>query len=728
MASMLSNESRFSFVHTCVLGGVTLFLLIVLGRVAQLQLAPSGPLVEQMKPRVSTRALTPVRGDIRDQRGRVISVTRFGYRACLDPVAFAEKPEKMDEGLVKIAAAIGGDADTLGSKIAEVVERNKERQMLLDAANAKADGMPKGGIAAIIPVLIKSNDSTSRASPQPVASIEWSVPEIESPDEGAIAESSDGVSSEVTKEEPVLKKPVRFVPLSGILTPEQVAAVRSLKVRGLVLEQRPVREYPGGEIAASIVGLVGFEQVGMMGAEKRLNSELVGIPGSVSYIRDRQNRPLWIEPGHVRPSHPGTDVRISIDLEVQRMVQEELERGVEEADAAGGRCVALDPLTGEILAMVDVVRPIPGLEEYPWADAPQPRKRGEPAQPIASLPGGRHRYRVLTEDEKRAIHPALGRNRCIEDIYEPGSTFKPFIWAVITELGAAKPDEVFNTHHGTWKTSYGRPIADVTKRASMTWREVLINSSNIGMVKAAERLKPGELHSAMTRFGFGRRTGIELPGEAAGIVTPIGRWTKYTHTSVAYGHEVSVTPVQMARAFSAFCRTGELAGTVPQLHLRAVEPSMGASSRESALQRGILFRVLPPEVADLTRVTMKGVADNMETRWMKKPEGGFRYSMFGKSGTAEIPLGKAPKGKVAPRGSTGYFDDQYNSSFVAGGPIENPRLVLVVVIDDPGPARVFARPIGTHYGAAVAGPVARRVMERVLAYLCVPPSPRENTQ
>src|SRR5690606_716613 len=160
---------------------------------------------------------------------------------------------------------------------------------------------------------------------------------------------------------------------------------------------------------------------------------------------------------------------LSVDLELQRIAEEELARGVEDADAAGGRLLMMDPDTGEILAVVDIVRDVPDAVPFEWEDQDAPRGPAPPA-------GGRPADSVLPGDEARQIHPALGRNRCVEDIYEPGSTFKPFVWAAVTELGLARPEEVFDTEGGRWHTSYGRYIEDVTKRARMTWREVLVNS------------------------------------------------------------------------------------------------------------------------------------------------------------------------------------------------------------------------------------------------------------
>jgi cell division protein FtsI (penicillin-binding protein 3) len=398
-------------------------------------------------------------------------------------------------------------------------------------------------------------------------------------------------------------------------------------------------------------------------------------------------------------------MRLALDLELQRIVLEELDRGVTEADAAGGRAVLMDPNTGEVLAMADVVRELTDVVDYDWQTVIPKDNQGHGV-----------RYRTIRPDPSRDVHPALGRNRCIEDVYEPGSTFKAFMWSTVVARGLVKPTDKFDTYGGTYRTPYGRTVTDVLRRGTQTWQEVLINSSNIGMTQGVAQLSFQEAHDAVKRFGFGVRPGTGLPGETPGLVTPLSRWSNYTQTSIASGYEVAVTPVQIARAFSSISRSGAANGTLPKVRMDAVSASEAPAVINAA------DRVLPAHVADLTRETLRGVTASLDRRLAQKetPEAGWQYELFGKSGTAEIPLGQPPEGMRRPKGSDGYFSGQYNSSFVAGGPMDDPRLVLIVVIDDPGPALVRAK---QHRGAAVAGPVVRRTMERALRYLGVPPSP-----
>ncbi len=706
---------RMSLVNRIVPAGLTVVLIVLLGRVVQLQVLPSERLREQITPRSSVASDTPRRGDIFDRRGRVISSTRFGYRVVLDP-SVMKQPDAVVEPL---AAALGLDAEALGGRISDAAAVNRGVEAFRTSVADDAQGL-----YAMFPEVFEY------------------LRQKRGGEGGTSVAPAQGAGLRAPGEKPARTTFIRYLPVSEVIGDAQAESVRKLRLPGVVLERRPVREYPGGEVIAPIIGLVGFEDEGMMGAEMRLDHELKGEAGSISYVRDKRGRPLWVEPGQIRPALPGGDVRLSIDLELQRMAHEELSRGVEDADAAGGRLVMLDPLTGEILAMVDLTRSLSNLAGYPWGEETRPaknknkaalakagtsavpeRKNVWPDLPVVPL-GSPARYMTILPDPRRDVHPALGRNRCVEDIYEPGSTFKPFVWSTITELGLARPGETFDTEGGRWHTGYGRFIEDVTKRATMTWSDVLVNSSNIGMIKASERLSWAQLHDVPVRFGFGRPTGIGLPGEASGIVTPLNKWTKFSQTSYAYGHEVAVTPLQMARAFAAFCRPGELAGTMPQVHLTAVDPAPNAKRVGPAeLQKGVIYRVMQPETANLTRTTMKGVADAAEGKMklMKTPDcdTAWRYHMFGKSGTAEIPLTEPPPGKRRPRGSSGYFEGQYNSSFIAGAPIESPRIVVIVVIDDPGPERIRKR---QHYGTYVAGPVVRRVVERALTYLGAPPS------
>lgn len=640
---------RIDRVATLALLTICALLVLMLARVVQLQTVPGALLASHGGDRVTARTEPGVRGDFRDRRGRPIAMTRFAYRVFIDPVDF---PVPAEDAAAKLADAMDVPFEEIMRRLAPKLAENERNHA------AATDNDP------------------------------WTEPDR--PLHRYVA--------------------INHGPNAGVLEDWRVDMVRGLKIKGVHLELRPVREGPASDLVAGLIGKVGVDEKGLLGAEKALDPIVQPEPGRLEYVRDAKGRPLWVNAGGYVAPERGEDVRLSVDLEIQRIVLEELEGAVERYDAAGARCVVMDPRTGEVLSLVDVIRPVPGAVPYQW-DVPIGQERG-----------GRPRYITINADKARGDEASLARNRCVEDVYEPGSTFKPFMWAAATELGMAKLTDEIDTEHGRWRTPYGRAVNDVTARAVMTWRDVLVNSSNIGMVKVTSGMSFDQMRESVLRFGFGKRTEIGLPGESFGLVTSRKNWSKYSQTSVAMGHEVAVTPVQMARAFCVFARNGELAGTLPPATLRAVP----ADSVSGGAAPGP--RVLPPEVAMTTRDAMRGVTHNLDQRLARNdPEAAkLRYEAFGKSGTAEIPLGPAPKGKRRPRGSDGYYQDQYNSSFIAGAPFEEPRIVVVVVVDDPGPGLVASR---KHYGAATAGPVARRVIERSLAYLGVPataPQPEDS--
>ncbi len=634
--------ARIDRVALLSISAICVLLGLMLARVVQLQVAPGELLAAHGGSRVSARSEPGVRGDVLDRRGRPLALTRFAFRVFIDPVDFPNPPE---DAVQKLSDATDIPFEEIMRRLAPKLAEN-ERLLA-----AESDNDP------------------------------WT-------------EADKGLNRYVA---------LNHGPNGGVLEDWRVDVVKGLKIPGVHLETRQLRETPADDLVAGLLGKVGIDHEGLLGVEKMINGDAAPTPGRIEYVRDAKGRPLWVNAqGYAAPQR-GHDVRLSLDLEVQRIVLEEVRRGVEEADAAGGRAVVIDPRTGELLALADVLRPVPGAVPYKWD------------VPIGQEHGGRPRYITINVDKSRAKEASLARNRCVEDVYEPGSTFKAFMWSVATEAGVVTPDEKIDTEGGHWITPYGRPVNDVTMRDVMTWREVLVNSSNIGMAKVTSRLSFDQMRDGVLRFGFGRRTGIGLVGESTGLVTSKKNWSKYSQTSVAMGHEVAVTPIQMVRAYSALARSGELAGTLPPITLRAVP----ADAPGGGIVPGV--RVLPREIAELARDTMRGVTHNLDQRMTRKDETvHLRYEAFGKSGTAEIPLGPPPPGKKRPRGSDGYFQGQYNSSFIAGGPVEEPRIVVLVVIDDPGPSLVAAR---KHYGAATAGPVVRRIMERTLSYLGVPASP-----
>jgi cell division protein FtsI (penicillin-binding protein 3) len=460
----------------------------------------------------------------------------------------------------------------------------------------------------------------------------------------------------------------RYLVLDTELSDHELDGVRTLGLEGIGTEQKLVRHYPHAPVASQLVGRTNIDQHGLSGLELMQERALAPTTGKLTFLRDARRNALHIDEDAYVPPRPGRDVRLTIDLVIQEIAERRLAKAVQQYNAGGGRIVVVDPHTGDVLAMADILRKRPG-----WAE--------------------------VTEDKDRARDPALGRNRCVTDAYEPGSTFKPFVWATATELGIFSPTTKLATPgSGPYRTAFGRLIRDVHYYGSVDWKTVLVKSLNSGMAMAGERMSFDQMRDGVVdRFGFGQRTGAGLPGEEEGLLTPARQWTKWTQTSVAMGHEIGVTPAQMARAFSAFCTDGSM----PRLRMVLPPDSEGSPSAPPRTP------VLPEPIALMTREAMERVLSEGTGRKAQSAT----YRMFGKSGTAQLPK---PKGQ-----GRGYFEDRYVSSFIAGAPLEHPRVVVLCVIDDPDRRK-------GHFGGSIAGPVVRDVIDETLNYLGVRPDQLED--
>ncbi len=443
----------------------------------------------------------------------------------------------------------------------------------------------------------------------------------------------------------------RYIVLDRRLDDQRLALLKTLDLPGLATDSMLVRDYPQGKLAGQLIGFVGAEGKGLEGLERVYEKRIAGTAGLVRYRRDARGRALWVEAGNYQMQADGENLRLSIDTVIQSFAESALADAVQKYEAEAGQLVVMDPFTGEVLAMAN----------YPAFD-----------------PAGFNK-----------VDPGVRRNRVVTDVFEPGSIFKPIIWASMTQLGAAESNEIIDTGtSGVQRTSKGRRLHDAKPHGRITWDEVLIYSSNIGMSIVAERVGAEKLHGAMVRFGFGKPTGSGLPGEVGGVVHPLKKWTHYSVTSVPMGQEVSVTPLQMVRAFSAIANGGVLRTptVVPVLGPASTPPPVGV-------------RVLDQRIADYTRSVLR----RQVTEGGGKKANSKLYDLFGKTGTAQLPNFK----------QGGYYQDQYVSSFIAGAPADAPRLVVGCFIHRPN------KSIG-HYGGVVSAPAVKEVMERSLMYLGVP--------
>ena len=441
-------------------------------------------------------------------------------------------------------------------------------------------------------------------------------------------------------------------------------------VRGLATHPVLIRDYPQGHVAGQLVGFVGHEGKGLDGLERAFDPRLTPDPGQHAFVYDRGRRRLWLANKDYRLQADAAPVRLSIDLNLQAIAEDEVAAAVAEFGAKSGQGVVMDPFTGEILALANV----------PLFDPDD--------------------FRKLKSDA--AVADAQ-RNRAATDIFEPGSIFKPLVWAAAVEAGLADPEELIDcTEEGHWKPERGPRLRDSDPHGVLSWADVLKFSSNIGMAKVAERMGKPMLHAVVESYGFGHPTDSGLPGEVGGILRSLNNWSWADLSRVPMGHGVSVTGIQIARAFSALANGGVLIN--PTIHYRdgvTARDALGPSGLVD-LHANITARVLSPRVARLTcEVLARAVSEKDGTGRHARSD---LYRIFGKTGTAQLPK----------EDGRGYEPGRYVSSFVAAAPLDQPRLVVAVIVHDPDKKKGY-------YGGTVSGPANKRILERSLQYLGVEP-------
>jgi len=446
-----------------------------------------------------------------------------------------------------------------------------------------------------------------------------------------------------------------FVYLERFLDPEVADRVAELDLQlegdgPFGFEAEPHRVYPLEALAVHVVGFATIDGEGVEGIEREFDEALKGDPKIYLLLRDGHadgTRQLISEP-RKKPS----DVVLSIDVVLQHIVERELDRAVREHRPRGASAVLLDPASGEILA----------LANRPTADA--------------------NRY--------GDARPAARRNRAVTDRFEPGSTFKVVTMAAAFELGKVRTNQRIFCEQGVYNTG-SRIIRDISPQGSLTPGQILMKSSNIGMTKIVLGMTPHELHDAITDFGFGNVTGIELPGESGGFLRPVEEWSGYSQASLAFGQEIAVTAVQMATAIATIANDGML--VPPRIVLGTRDPDGKLHRTPSRPAR----RVIRTETAGVITTMMEDVVKLGRSH----PASVAGYRVAGKTGTAQ----KFIEGD-------GYSDTDYVPSFGGFAPVSDPRLVLLVVIDTPR---------GKEYlGGKIAAPVFGRIMTEALRHLRVP--------
>ncbi len=437
----------------------------------------------------------------------------------------------------------------------------------------------------------------------------------------------------------------RFVWIERQLTIDQVEKVKSLKIHGLGFIEEPVRVYPDEDILKPILGVVGRSGVGLEGVERQYDSVLRGNPKKVQVRRDARGRPLQVNGLLVTEVEEGTDVQLTIDRELQYVLHRELNRTVLDQEAAGAVGIILDAKTSEIRAMDAIGLPMGG--------------------------------------EK--LNPENWRNRPILEAFEPGSTMKTFIIAAGLQQKNWQPNTRFDCENGILKIGK-RVIGEADTHHRFGWlsiSEILAVSSNIGMAKMAFALGESSVKQILYKFGFGQKTGVDLPGEAKGIIQK-GKWSQHLLSNVSFGHGLAATPIQIANAYAAIANGGIL--KKPRI-TKQLPQVLGGWIPPWDKQIKIIgtedTRIMSEAEAQTLRFLLAGVMAKGGTGVSAIVPG---YPVAGKTGTAQ---------KVNPNGR-GYLPGTYVSSFVGMIPANDPSFVIYVVVDSPKKQ---------YYGSQVAGPL-----------------------
>jgi cell division protein FtsI (penicillin-binding protein 3) len=427
----------------------------------------------------------------------------------------------------------------------------------------------------------------------------------------------------------------RWVQLPGSFVPADVEAV--LAMRGVYATPLGERVYATVGGAQRIIGRATPQGEGVDGIELMLDSLLRGTVGRASYVKDARGRRFQSPDEVSAEPRPGHTVTLTINGALQAISDQALGDAVSRMNADGGDIVVLDPNTGEIRAMAS--------------------RRRDPRSAAATA----------------VIEP-----------YQPGSTLKPFIAAAVLARGKARVDEMIETYNGTYRT-FGRTIHDVHKEPRLSLADVIRFSSNVGIVRFAERLSPREQYEALRDFGFGTPTGIPYPAEAGGVLREPRYWSKQSPASLAMGYEMSVTPLQLALAYGSIANGGELLEPSLIKEIRDLDGEVVYSN-----SRRVVRRVLTPQGSAQLRGLLTGVVDSGTATDAELST----FAVGGKSGTV--------------RGMKGgrYVAGSYTASFVGLFPADNPQYVILVKLDNPK---------GAYYGGKTAAPVSKVVLEAAIA-------------
>ncbi|MGB5831253.1 MAG: penicillin-binding transpeptidase domain-containing protein [Thiohalocapsa sp.] len=478
----------------------------------------------------------------------------------------------------------------------------------------------------------------------------WAEPQLLAARRDALPALADALEVEPNKLNARLARYVdddkRFIFLRRRVEPrsaEAVAAVvEAYKLAGVGMDTEYRRYYPGGEMFGHVVGFTNVDDTGQEGVELIFNDSLTADPGKRRVIQDGRGRVVE-EVEQIKPPSHGADLALSLDRRLQFLAYRELKRAVTKHRAASGSAVLLDVRTGEVLAMVNQPSFNPNAA------------RSEPTD--------------------------TRRNRALTDVFEPGSTMKPFVVATAIERGIINPRTAVNTSPGFLTVGSNR-VKDIRNYGVLDTTSVITKSSNVGVVKIAHRMDRAVLWQVYGDLGFGRPTDVQFPGERTGHLPHFEGWSRFEHATLAFGYGLNVTTLQLAQAYAVLANDG----VRRPVSLRKVD----------AIPEG--ERVFSEQTARSVRLMMETVVSAKGTARRAAIPG---YRVGGKTGTAKKATGR------------GYVSGKYQAVFAGMAPITNPRFVMVVMIDEPG---------GKHYyGGIVAAPTFSKVMQAALRLYNVPP-------
>ncbi len=435
-----------------------------------------------------------------------------------------------------------------------------------------------------------------------------------------------------------------------------VETLKQLDLVGVGFIAETKRYYPKRKLAASTLGFVGLDNQGLAGVEHFHHAVLKGRVQRTVLEKDARGRFLWTTANAQELNQGKQDVVLALDEVIQFIAERELNRQVKEYRAKSGLAIVMDPFTGAVYAL---------------ASAPE-----------------------FNPNNYAAYPPHIWRNDAVASAYEPGSIFKPIVAAASLEEGLTGPDDIFFCENGSYQIGKSR-IGEASNHQFgwLTLRNIIAKSSNIGAIKIAQRLGNRRFYDYIRKFGFGGRLGVDLPGEASGTLRSIRQWSGLSLASMSFGHEISVTPIQMVSAIAAIANGGVL-----------IRPRL----TQAILKNGVLDRTFEPEGIQtvLSEETSRQMINILKS--VVKTGTGAKaaipgFEVAGKTGTAQ---------KIDPKTQT-YSKTKYIASFVGFVPADAPRLVILVMIDEPQKL---------YWGGEVAAPVFQKIARKTLRYLHIPSS------